>query len=65
MKLINKINKYWNYLEKKIPPPKYVGRVSNLDFMTLKKAVDDENEKFLKNIIRRMYVNKEAYVRFS
>ena len=30
--------------------------------MTLKKAVDSGNEKFLKNIIRRMYVNKEAYI---
>ena len=34
---LQKINNYWSYLEKKTPPPKYVGKVSNLDFMTLKR----------------------------
>ena len=62
MSLIEKINKYWNYLEQKYPAPRYVGKVKDLKFEDLKKAVDQKNESYIKNIIRKMYVDKEAYI---
>jgi hypothetical protein len=60
--LINKINNYWDYLEKKFPPPRYVKTVKNLEFKDLKKNIDAKNENFIKNIIRKMYVDREAFV---
>ena len=62
MSLIQKINKYWNYLEQKYPAPRYVGKVKDLKFEDLKKAIDQKNESYIKNIIRKMYVDKEAYI---
>ena len=62
MSLINKIKKYWNYLEKKYPAPKYVGKVKDLKFEYLKKAIDEKNEDYIKKIIKKMYVDKEAYI---
>ena len=62
MSFSNNINKYWNYLEKKYPTPKYVGKIKYLEFKNLKKAVDDKNEDYLKKIIKNMYVKKEAYI---
>ena len=56
------INKYWNYLEQKYPAPKYVGQVKYMEFKDLKKATDNENENYLKKIIKNMYVKKEAYI---
>ena len=56
------LNKYWNYLERKYNPPKYVGRVKTLEFKDLKSAIDNKNLDFIKNIIKKMYVNKEAYI---
>ncbi len=62
MQIIKKINDYWSYLEKKYPAPKYVGRVNELNFLDLKKAIDSKNLNYIKNIIKNMYVNKEAYI---
>ncbi len=62
MRLINKINKYWNFLEETYPLPKYVKSVKELEFKDLKKAIDSKNEFYLKKIIKKMYVNKEAYI---
>ena len=62
MTLINKIDKYWNFLEKTYPLPKYVKSVKELEFKDLKKAIDNNNEAYLKKIIKRMYVNNEAYI---
>ena len=62
MSLRKNINKYWDYLEQKYPSPKYVGQVKHLEFKVLKDAIDSKNEKFLKKIIRNMYVKKEAYI---
>ena len=50
------------HLENKSPPPRYVSKVSNLDFLTLKKAVDNKDINFVKKIIRRMYIDKEAFI---
>ena len=58
MSLQKKINKYWDYLEKKYPSPQYVGQVKYLEFKDLKEAIDSKNEDYLKKIIKNMYVNK-------
>lgn len=62
MRLVKKLDRYWNYLEKRHSPPKCVGKVTNLEFSKLKKAVDNNNEKYLKSIIRKMFVNREAFI---
>jgi len=62
MSLKENLNKYWNYLEKKYPAPKYVKIVKNLEFEALKKAVEQKNEKYLKKIIKNMYLKREAYI---
>ena len=62
MNFNNIIQNYWSHLENKSPPPRYVGKVTNIDFSTLKKAVDDKDINFVKKIIRRMYIDKEAFI---
>jgi|TARA_B100000780_G_scaffold278201_1_gene250972 hypothetical protein len=62
MILSQKINNYWKYLEKKYPTPTHVKSVKKLDFFDLKKAIDKNNYNYLKNIIRKMFVEKEAYI---
>ena len=62
MNFNNIIQNYWVHLENKSPPPRYVSKVSNLDFLTLKKAVDNKDINFVKKIIRRMYIDKEAFI---
>jgi hypothetical protein len=56
------ISKYWEYLEKKYPSPKYVGKVKCIEFKDFKEAIDSKNEIYIKKIIRNMYVKKEAYI---
>ncbi len=56
------IKKYWNYLEKKYSCPRYVGNIKDLEFKDLKKAVDNKDQNYIKKIIKKMYVNKEAYI---
>ena len=62
MNLPNEINKYWNYLEEKYPSPRYVKKVKKLNFSKLKKEIDNKNYKYIKNLIRKMFVEKEAYI---
>ncbi len=62
MNFNNIIQNYWSHLENKSPPPRYVSKVTNIDFSTLKKAVDDKDINFVKKIIRRMYIDKEAFI---
>ncbi len=62
MNFNNIIQNYWVHLENKSPPPRYVSKVGNLDFLTLKKAVDNKDINFVKKIIRRMYIDKEAFI---
>jgi len=56
------LQKYWNYLEKKYKPPVCVSKVNILDFKKLKKEIDSKNIFFIKNIIRKMYINGEAFI---
>ncbi len=61
--MLNKnLNKYWTELEEKYSPPSYVKKIKNLEFTDLKNAVENKKEKYLKEIIRNMYVKKEAYI---
>ena len=62
MSLQKNINKYWDYLEKKYPSPRYVGKVKCMEFKDLKKAVNNKNENYIKKLIKNMYVKKEAYI---
>ena len=62
MNLPNELNKYWNYLEGKYPSPRYVKKVKKLNFSKLKKEIDNKNYKYLKNLIRKMFVEKDAYI---
>ena len=62
MTLIKKINKYWNFLEGAYPAPRYIKTVKELEFKDLKKAINSNNEAYIKKIIRKMYVDKEAYI---
>ena len=60
--LVEKLNNYWNFLEKKYPPPKYVKKVNILDFFELKKLIENKNEKYLKFLIKKMYLENEAFI---
>ena len=62
MNLSKKINTYWKTLEAKYPAPVYVGKIKTIQFEQLKYAVDNKKEKFLKNLIKNIYVNREAYI---
>ena len=62
MSLQRNINKYWDYLEKRYPSPRYVGKVKCMEFKNLKRAVDNKNENYIKKLIKNMYVKKEAYI---
>ena len=55
------IKKFWNKLEQKKTPPNYVSKVSLIKFVDLKKSINDKNEFFIKNIIKKMY-NGEAFI---
>ena len=56
------IKNYWSIIEKKNVPPKYVSKLNELDFSILKKAIDRKDLDFIKKIIRKMYVHKEAFI---
>jgi len=60
--LDQKLNNYWKKLEEKYPYPNYVKKVKDLKFEDLKYAIDNKKEKYLKKIIKNMYMNREAYV---
>ena len=46
MNLEKKLDKYWKYLETKQSPPKYVGRVNELQFSILKKLLIKKMKSF-------------------
>ena len=62
MSLQKNLNEYWNLLESKYPAPETVSKIRTLKFDDLKKGIDSKNEKYLKKIIRAMYVKKEAFI---
>ncbi len=60
--LQKEINTYWKYLEKNYSEPTFVKKVKNLNFQRLKNAIDKNDGRFVKRIIKNMYVNKEAFI---
>tara|TARA_B100001741_G_C16527597_1_gene587867 strand:- start:108 stop:977 length:870 start_codon:yes stop_codon:yes gene_type:complete len=56
------INKYWKHLENKYKEPKYISKVKIIDFKFLKKKIDSNDIKFIKGIIRNLYVNKIGFI---
>ena len=62
MTLQKKLSNYWEKIEKKHKTPKYVKSVKILDFKDLKKAFNQNNENYLKKIIKSMYEKKDAYI---
>ena len=56
------LNKYWKILEAKSAAPSFVKKIKDLQFKDLKNAIEDKNEKYLKKIIKNMYVKNEAYI---
>ena len=60
--ITSEINKYWKYLENKYKAPKYISKVKIIDFEILKKKFDDNDIKFIKNIIRNLYVDKIGFI---
>ncbi len=55
------IKNYWENLEKKLPAPKFVKKISIIEFDKLKKAINSKNEILVKGIVRKMY-NGEAFI---
>lgn len=56
------INKYWRYLGNKYKEPKYISRVKTIDFEMLKKKIDSNDIRFIKKMIRDLYVNKIGFI---
>ena len=56
------LSNYWDKIEKKHKTPRYVNSIKNLDFKDLKNAFNQNNEVYLKNLIKNMYEKKEAYI---
>ena len=62
MTLQNNLAKYWDKIERKHKTPKYVKKVEYLEFKDLKTAFINNDEVYLKKIIKNMYEKKEAYI---
>ena len=60
MTLQKKLSNYWEKIEKKHKTPKYVKSVKDLDFKDLKKAFNQNNENYLKKIIKSFF--NEFYI---
>ncbi len=55
------MQRYWKALEKKKSPPKYVQKVSIINFDKLKKSINKKNEIYVKSLAKKMY-NGEAFI---
>ena len=55
------INKYWKYLEAQNAPPKYVKKVSIIEFDKLKNCINNKNEIYIKSLVKKMYCG-EAFI---
>ena len=62
MTLQNNLAKYWDKIERKHKTPKYVKKVKDLEFKDLKNAFINNDEVYLKKIIKNMYEKREAYI---
>ena len=57
----NLINNYWEELEKKKKPPKYVKNVKVIQFDEFKKKLNSKNQIVIKRLARKMY-DGDAYI---
>lgn len=51
----SEINLFWKDLEEKSPPPKYVIDVQEINFDYLKKQIDEHNQDYIYNLIKKMH----------
>ena len=61
MNLPQNLNNYWKQLEKKSKPPSFISKLNIIEFKNLKKAINDKNFFYVKNLMRKMY-NGEAFI---
>ena len=52
---------YWQKMEVKKAPPKFVRKINILEFSKLKKSINEKNEIFVKNLAKKMY-DGEAFI---
>ena len=57
----NQIRDYWTKIETKSLPPKYVKKVSIINFDILRKNLKEKKEFYIKSLIKRMY-SGEAFI---
>ncbi len=57
----NQIRDYWKKIETKSLPPKYVKKVSIINFDILRKNLKEKKEFYIKSLIKRMY-SGEAFI---
>ncbi len=59
----NQIKKYWNKIESQSTPPKFVKKISVINFDILRKNLRDKKEFYIKSLIKRMYSGEAFIVR--
>ena len=57
----NQIKDYWKKIESKSAPPRFVKKVSIINFEIFRKNLKDKKEFYIKSIIKRMY-SGEAFI---
>lgn len=57
----NLIKNYWEKLEKKKKPPKYVKKINIIEFDELKKKISSKNQSAIKKMVKKMY-DGDAYI---
>ena len=57
----NKINLIWKELEAKKDRPKYASNIIKIDYQEFQKKIEEQNEKYIKNIITSLY-NGDIYI---
>ena len=61
----NILQKHWQKLEAKKTAPKFVKKINTLEFSELKKAIDNKNIFYVKNLTKKMYDGEAFIVRNS
>ena len=56
------IDKYWKYLEAQNSPPKYIKKVSVIEFDKLKDSIN-KNEIYIKSLVKKMYCGEAFIIR--
>ena len=59
----NQIKNYWSKIESKSQPPKFVKKVSVINFEILRKNLKDRKEFYIKSLIKRIYAGEAFIIR--